>query len=77
MDTLTVIGISILAFVVFVAFTAMNLKASSSFQREASGLSSSSQDNARVKNDDVANKDEDEGEDESKDEKRTDDDSGN
>ncbi|UGV41805.1 hypothetical protein J7W08_05890 [Methanococcoides orientis] len=41
MDTLTVIGIAILAFVLIVAVTAMNLKAASSFKTEASGSSSS------------------------------------
>lgn len=39
MDALTVIGIAILAFVLIVAFTAMNLKAASSFKKEASGPS--------------------------------------
>ncbi|KGK97648.1 hypothetical protein LI82_12785 [Methanococcoides methylutens] len=41
MDTLTVIGIAILAFVLIVAVTAMNLKAASSFKKEASESSSS------------------------------------
>ncbi|WP_445475204.1 hypothetical protein ACT9XH_00205 [Methanococcoides methylutens] len=40
MDTLTVIGIAILAFVLIVAVTAMNLKAASSFKKEASRSSS-------------------------------------
>ncbi|MEL4304235.1 hypothetical protein [Methanococcoides sp. LMO-2] len=71
MDTLTVIGIAIIAFVLIVGFTAMNLKAASSFQKEASGSSVSSQDNARIKGDDGENKaDEDKVEDESENENK-------
>lgn len=52
MDTLTVIGIAILAFLLIVAFTAMNLKAASSFKKEASGFSgSASGNNAHVERD--------------------------
>lgn len=69
MDTLTVIGIAILAFILIVAFTAMNLKATSSFQKEAFGSSVSSQANSRVRNDDGEHKnsEDDEHEDENKD----------
>jgi len=67
MDTLTVIGIAILAFILVVAFTAMNLKAASSFQKEASGSSVSSLDKSQIKGDGCEIKaDEDEVEDESK-----------
>ncbi|WP_135613226.1 hypothetical protein [Methanococcoides sp. AM1] len=45
MDTLTVIGIAILAFIFIVAFTAMNLKAASSFKKEVSVSSRSASDN--------------------------------
>ncbi|WP_440951567.1 hypothetical protein [Methanococcoides sp. FTZ1] len=67
MDPLTVAGIAIVAFVLVVAVTAMNLKAASSFKKESSVSSTSSPDKACVKKDNGDNEDEVEGEDGNKD----------
>ncbi|MGM0771036.1 MAG: hypothetical protein ACQESU_05450 [Halobacteriota archaeon] len=71
MDTLTIIGIAILAFVLVVAFTSMNLKATSSFQKEASGSSVFSRDIVQVR-DDAGENEHDVEEDENEDETKTD-----
>lgn len=71
MDNLTVIGIAVAAFILIVAFTAMNLKAASSFHKEVSGSSVSSRDNVQVRDDAGENKDDGE-EDENEDETKTD-----